>query len=128
MAHRRIRSGGPYEEKVGYARAVVTDDGWVFLAGTVGQDHATGEFPDDVTDQCRLALAHIAAALQAAGAGFADAVRVTYILADMRDFEPCWPLLRDAFGAHPPAAMAVEAALADPAMKIEIELTAKLSN
>lgn len=127
MAHRRLRSGGPYEEKVGYARAVVTDDGWVYLAGTVGQDHATGEIPEDVVNQCRLALDHIGAALDRAGASFADAIRVTYVLPDMRDFEPCWPILRETFGENPPASMVIQAGLADPAMKIEIELTAKIS-
>ncbi len=126
MVHRRIRSGGPFEEKIGYVRAVVTDDGWVHVSGTVGQDHATGEIPEDVVAQCRLALGHIETALRNAGSSFSDAVRVTYVLPDRRDFEPCWPLLREAFGAHPPAAMMIEAGLVDPAMKIEIELTAKI--
>lgn len=126
MAHRRIRSGGPYEEKVGYSRVVVTDDGWIYLAGTVGQDHATGEIPKDVTEQCRLALGHISAALEKAGASFGDIVRVNYVLPDRRDFEPCWPQLREAFGPEPPTSMMIVAGLADPAMKIEIEVTAKL--
>ena len=122
---RRIASGSPYEPQVGYCRAVVAD-GWVLVSGTTGQDHRSGRVPRDVADQCRLALGHIAAALHEAGAGLADVVRVTYILPDRADFEPCRPILREAFGAHPPAATMIEAGLIDPAMRIEIEVTARI--
>ena len=121
---RRISSGGPYEARIGYCRAVVTGDDWVHVAGTVGQDYATGDVPEDVVDQCRLALATIGRALAEAGAGFGDAVRVRYILPDADDFEACWPLLAGTFGENPPVATMIEARLIDPRMKIEIELTA----
>ncbi|MBC7520731.1 MAG: RidA family protein [Sandarakinorhabdus sp.] len=120
---RSILSGAPWESLVGYARAVVSGD-FVFVAGTIGRDPVTGVLPDAVTDQCVNALAIIAAALGEAGAAFADVVRVTYYVADRADFEPCWPLLRAAFGAHPPASTVIVAGLLDPAMKIEIEVTA----
>ena len=120
---RSILSGAPWESLVGYARAVVSGD-FVFVAGTIGRDPVSGRLPDVVTEQCANALAIIAAALGEAGAGFADVVRVTYYVADRADFEPCWPLLRAAFGAHPPASTVIVAGLLDPAMKIEIEVTA----
>ncbi len=82
--------------------------------------------PEDVVEQCRLALKIIGAALVEAGSGFEHVVRVNYILPDRRDFEPCWPVLAEVFGANPPAATMIEAGLIDPAMKIEIELTALL--
>lgn len=126
MPIKRISSGSAFEPKVGYCRAVVAGN-WVHVAGTVGVDHETMTTPDAVQDQCRLALGHIATALTKAGAGFSDVVRVTYMLPDRRDFEVCWPALRDAFGANPPAATMIECGLIDPAMKIEIEVTAFLS-
>jgi enamine deaminase RidA (YjgF/YER057c/UK114 family) len=113
---RRIFSGSPFEDKVGYARAVVAG-GFVHVAGTVGQG-------ESVTEQCRAALATIEKALAQAGASLADAVRVTYYLPDAAEFEPCWPILRETFGANPPAATMVECALIDPKYRIEIELTA----
>ncbi len=125
MSITRIESGSAYEPKIGYCRAVVAD-GWVLVSGTVGNDHATMTTPENVVAQCELALGHISAALARAGASFADVVRVNYILPDRRDFEPCWPLLRAAFGDNPPAATMIEAGLIDPAMKIEIEVTARL--
>jgi enamine deaminase RidA (YjgF/YER057c/UK114 family) len=63
-------------------------------------------------------------ALAEAGASFADALRVRYILPNLADFEPCWPVLSAAFGDNPPAATMISADLIDPKYKIEIELTA----
>jgi enamine deaminase RidA (YjgF/YER057c/UK114 family) len=119
----RIKTGSTWEDRIGYARAVVAG-GWVHVAGTTGTDHATGAIPDKIEDQCALALQIIGAALARAGAGFEHAVRVTYVLKHAADFERCWPVLRAAFGANPPAAMMIEAPLIDPRHLIEIELTA----
>ena len=116
MTIRRISSGSAFEPRIGYCRAVVAG-GFVHVAGTVGQG-------DTVEDQCRAALATIGAALAEAGAGFADAVRVTYYLPDRAEFDACWPILRDTFGANPPAATMVECGLIDPKYRIEIEVTA----
>ena len=125
MTIRRITSGSAFEPKIGYCRAVVAGN-MVYVAGTTGTDHATMTVPPDVVDQCRLALEIIGRALKDAGTDFAHVVRVTYVLPDRRDFEPCWPLLAETFGANPPAAMMIEAGLIDPAHKIEIEVTAVL--
>ena len=124
MTRRRIASGSAYEAQIGYARAVV-DSEWIFVSGTTGTDYATMTVPDGVEAQVDLALQHIEAALKGAGAGFEDVVRVTYILPDRADFAACWPALRRAFGAAPPAATMIQAGLLDPAMKIEIEVTAR---
>lgn len=116
MAIRRISSGGEFEAKVGYCRAVVAG-GFVHVAGTVGQG-------ETVVAQCESALGVIGAALQEAGVGFADVVRVTYYLPDRAEFAPCWPLLAETFGANPPAATMIECNLIDPKYRIEIEVTA----
>ncbi len=126
MPRQNIRSGSPFEDKVGYSRAVRMG-GMVFVAGTVGRDPETNLLPEGVADQCRNALAIIAAALAEAGASLGDVVRVVYYLPERGDFEACWPLLREAFGSNPPAATMVQAGLIDPAMKIEIEVTAVLA-
>ena len=122
---RRITTASTYEPRIGYCRAVVAD-GWVFVSGTTGTDHATMTVPGSVEDQCALALRIIEGALSEAGASFADVVRVRYILPRREDFEPCWPLLSAAFGANPPAATMIEAGLIDPRHRIEIEVDARL--
>ena len=116
MTIKRIHSGGVFEPKIGYCRAVVAGD-WVHVAGTTGQG-------DTVTDQCRDALRIIEAALTEAGAGWADVVRVTYMLPDRQAFAPCWPILAETFGDHPPVATMIECGLIDPKFLIEIEVTA----
>lgn len=125
MTITRIASGAPWEAKVGYCRAVVTAP-FVFVSGTVGRNPETGELPTDVTAQCANALAIIARALAQAGSDFAHVVRVTYYVPNRADFEPCWPQLRAAFGTNSPASTVIFANLIDPAMKIEIEVTAVL--
>ena len=49
---------------------------------------------------------------------------MTYVLPEGNDFSQCWPVLRRHFGQVRPAAMMISAGLADPRMKIEIEVTA----
>ena len=124
MIRRLISSGSTFEAEIGYSRAVV-DGEWVFVSGTTGFDYATMTIADDViaqTEQCRK---NIGAALQEAGAGFGDVVRVTYLLPDAADFPACWPALRAVFGEIRPAATMISAGLADPRMRIEIEVTAR---
>lgn len=118
MTIRRISSGGEFEAKVGYCRAVVAG-GFVHVAGTVGQGEGAAE-------QCRSALSVIEKALAEAGASFADVVRVTYMLPDRHEFEQCWGILAETFGANPPAATMIECGLIDPKYRIEIEVTAVL--
>ena len=116
---RRIASGGVYEPRIGYCRAVVAGR-FIHVSGTV----AGPDVPDDVVAQCQSALGIMERALAEAGASFADALRVRYILPNLADFEPCWPVLSAAFGDNPPAATMISADLIDPRYKIEIELTA----
>ena len=123
MKRQRITSGSIYEEQIGYSRAVVAGD-WVFVSGTTGFDYATMAIADDVVAQAEQCLRNIATALAQAGCSLDDVVRVNYVLPDGRDFEACWPVLRQHFGKAKPAAMMITAGLLDPRMKIEIEVTA----
>jgi enamine deaminase RidA (YjgF/YER057c/UK114 family) len=123
MSHRLISSGSPFEREIGYSRAVVHGD-WVFVSGTTGFDYASMTISDDVAEQAEQCLRNIRWALEQAEASLADVVRVTYVLPRVEDFPPCWPVLRRYFGDVRPAAMMLSAGLADPRMKIEIEVTA----
>ena len=121
---RLISSGSTFEEQVGYSRAVV-DGEWVFVAGTTGFDYTTMTISDDVVEQAEQTLRNIAVALDEAGASVEDVVRVRYLLPDVADFEPCWPVLRRWFGDVRPAATMMQVGLSDPRMRIEIEVTAR---
>lgn len=119
----RISSGSSFEEQIGYSRAVVHGD-WVFVSGTTGFDYSNMTIADDIESQTKQCLENIKAALTQAGTSLADVVRVTYVLPDADQFPRCWPILKEYFGEIRPAAMMISAGLADPRMKIEIEVTA----
>ena len=124
MADRRfISSGSTFEEQIGYARAVVVGDR-LYLSGTTGFDYATMTVAEDVVAQAEQVIRNITWALAEAGCTLAHVVRVRYLLPDRDDFEPCWPVLRAAFGAVRPAATMQVCGLSDTRMRIEIEVDA----
>jgi len=124
MTERRlISSGSTFEAEIGYSRAVVQGE-WVFVSGTTGFDYETMTISPDLVTQTDQCLRNIQRALEEAGATLEDVVRVTYVLPKGADFPQCWPVLRQYFGRIRPAAMMISAGLADPRMKIEIEVTA----
>ena len=123
MTRKLISSGSSFEAQIGYSRAVVVGD-WVFVSGTTGFDYSTMSIADGLLVQTEQCLKNIESALRQADSSLNDVVRVTYVLPNGSEFEQCWPVLRKYFGQVRPAAMMICAGLADPRMKIEIEVTA----
>ncbi len=124
MTRRRISSGSRFEADIAYSRAIVDGD-WVFVSGTTGFDYTTMQLADGVEAQTEQCLRNIEAALREADACIADIVRVRYILPDASEFPLCWPVLRRWLGDVRPAATMWSAGLIDPAIRIEIEVTAR---
>lgn len=124
MARQHISSGSTFEEEIAYSRAVVDGD-WIFVSGTTGFDYATMSIAGDLAAQTEQTLRNIESALAAAGATLHDVVRVTYIVPNAAEFPQCWPILRKYFGEVRPAATMIAAALLDPRIRIEIEVTAR---
>ena len=118
-----ISSGSTFETEIGYSRAVVQGD-WIFVSGTTGFDYSKMTISADLQEQTEQCLKNIESALLQAGSSMQYVVRVTYVLPFGGDFPQCWPVLRKYFGSIRPAAMMISAGLADPRMKIEIEVTA----
>ena len=126
MSVSKYRTGSPFEERIGYSRAVCVD-GWIFVAGTTGYDYATMEMPEAIEDQCRNALATMSAALGALGGSLDDAVQIRYILPDAALWPRCWPITSKAFARAKPAATMIVAGLQEPEMKIGSGLTARIA-
>ena len=120
---RLISSGSPFEQTIGYSRAVV-EGPWAWVSGTTGYNYETMSISDDVTVQADQALANIAKALGEVGLGLEDVVRVRYLLTAREHAEPCFPVFGKWFGEIRPAATMEVVGLLDDAMKIEIEVTA----
>jgi enamine deaminase RidA (YjgF/YER057c/UK114 family) len=118
-----ISSGSPFEQKIGYSRAVV-DGRWVFVSGTTGFDYASMTISQDVVEQAEQCFRNLAHALAQAGASLSDVVQARYILPRREDFEPIWPIISKHFADVRPTCTMFVAGLADPRMLIEIEVTA----
>jgi len=123
MSRKLISTGSIFETEIGYSRAVI-EGNWIFVSGTTGYNYETMFIDNDVVNQTEQCLKNIASTLEKANSKFDDIVRVTYILPEASDFKKCWPILRKYFGEIRPAATMFSAELADPKMKIEIQVTA----
>ena len=123
MTRQRVSSGSRFEEEIGYSRAIVAGN-WVFVSGTTGFDYARMVIAEDLLEQVEQCFKNIVSALEQAGSSLEEVVRVKYILPNADDFPDCWPVLRKYFGSIRPAATMLCAGLADPRMRIEIEVTA----
>jgi enamine deaminase RidA (YjgF/YER057c/UK114 family) len=126
MARRLVSSGSTFEKEIGYSRAVV-DGEWVFVSGTTGFDYKSMTISNDIAEQAEQCFRNIEAALTEAGAHLRDVVRANYVVPNASEFPECWPVLRKYFGEIRPASMMISAGLADPRIRIEIEVTARRS-
>ncbi len=120
-----ISSGSRFEEEVGYSRGVVDGD-YVWMSGTTGYDYTTMTIADDVAAQADQCFRNIAAALAEAGCSLDDVVRAFFIVPHREDWPPCWPIIKRYLGKAKPTSTLIHAGLATDAMRIEIEVTAKL--
>jgi 2-iminobutanoate/2-iminopropanoate deaminase len=69
-----------------YSQAIRTGD-LVFVTGQTGRDPESGKLEEGLDSQTRRVLANIDAILNAAGCSNADIVKVTLLLADIKDFK-----------------------------------------
>jgi len=106
-----------------YSRAVVAGE-WCFVSGTTGVDYASMTTADGVVAQGERAFQTISDTLSQAGFSLQDIVRVHYILPDAAEFPALWPVMQRWLGDVRPAATMFVAGLVDPALKVEIEVTA----
>lgn len=120
---RLISTGSPFEQTIGYSRAVV-EGPWVWVSGTTGYDYSTMSIAEDVASQAEQALTTISDALSEVGLSMKDVVRVRYLLTRREDAQVCYPVFGKWFRDVRPAATMEIVGLVDENMKIEIEVTA----
>jgi enamine deaminase RidA (YjgF/YER057c/UK114 family) len=122
---KRISTGSPFEATFGYSRAVVDGD-MVYVSGTTGYDYKTMTMPESVGEQASNALATISKALADAGSDIKDVVRVRYYLGQRSYVDEVVKAVGPVFKDIRPAATMVLAQMIEDAMKIEIEVTARI--
>ncbi len=124
MTVRRIGSGGPWEDVVGYSRVVaVGDSAWV--SGCTATVDGEVVHPGDVAAQARVAFGVLVDALASAGFTAADVVRTRMYVTDTSRWEEVGRVHGEVFGAVRPAtAMLGVASLLHPDMLVEVEADA----
>jgi enamine deaminase RidA (YjgF/YER057c/UK114 family) len=121
----RVFTGAPWEEQVGYCRAIRAR-GHVFVSGTApvnpdGSTHAPGDAYEQARRCCSIALA----AMRDLGVGPEHVVRTRMYVTDIGRWAEYGRAHSEAFGAEPPATSMVEVKrLIAPDMLIEIEVEA----
>ena len=125
MTRQNISSGGPWEDIVGYSRAVRAGD-LVFVAGTTAaQPNGTVFGGDDAYLQARRCFEIIERALAEAGASMSDVVRTRMFVTDISHWEEIGRAHGEFFREVKPVATMVEVSrLLTPEMLVEIEVEA----
>jgi enamine deaminase RidA (YjgF/YER057c/UK114 family) len=121
---RKVSSGAVWEPVVGYSRAVAAGD-YIFVSGCTSIDGAEFVHPGDAYAQTAQAIANVASALAALGAGLADVVRTRIYVTDISRFEEHGRAHGEAFAGIIPATSMIQiSALIDPRMLVEVEAIA----
>jgi 2-iminobutanoate/2-iminopropanoate deaminase len=107
-----------------YSQAIKAGN-FLFLAGQVSLDPATGELiEDDIGAQTRRTMENIMAVLENAGLGPENVVKATVYLADMNDFADMNEVYGTYFKETPPARAAIQVARLPKDAKVEIDIIA----
>ena len=115
------RAIGPYSQGI---RA----GGFLFTAGQVGFDPASGELVDGgISEQTVRVLENIRSILESAGADLSQVVKTTVFLVDMADFGAMNEVYARMFGDHRPARSTVAVAALPRGARVEIEAIAALA-
>lgn len=125
MERQNVLLGNPYEEIVGFSRAVRVGP-FISVGGTapIGDDGETVGV-GDVGEQTRRCFEIIRTALEDAGADLSDVVRTRMLLTDASDFETVAAVRKEFVGEFKPVDTIVEVSrFVNPDWLIEVEADA----
>jgi len=107
-----------------YSQAIVTPS-YVFTAGQIALDAATGELVgDDAAGQTAQVLENLSAILRAAGSSLEQVVKTTIYLVDLGDFAAVNEVYARSMGETPPARSTGEVSRLPLGARVEIEAVA----
>ena len=122
VADKRISSGGPWEDIIGYSRATVAGPS-VYVSGTTAMVNGELQHVGDAYGQTKVTLGIIEKALAEAGHSINDIVRTRMFLANASDMDAVGKAHGEVFGSIKPAAtMIAGLEFINPEMLVEIEV------
>ena len=123
-----ISTGAPWEDIVGYSRAVRIAD-LIEVSGTTATDQGEVVGKGDYYKQTKFILEKIIAAIEKAGGKVSDIVRTRIYVRDIKQWEAVAKAHFEFLGSIKPATSMVEvSALIDEDLLVEIEATAMLNS
>ncbi len=115
-----VRPIGPYSQ-------AVSENGLVFVAGTIGVDPATNAMvPGGIREQTSRVLENMKAVLEEGGSGLEKVLKVTVFIKDGAHFKEMNEVYASYFGTHKPARSTVVCGFPRSDILVEIEATASL--
>lgn len=122
----QLSSGGPYEARFGYSRALRTGDR-ILVSGCTSMVDGQVRHPGDAAAQMRVALDTAIEAVGSLGGSAGDVVSTRMYVVNRSDCEPVGAVHGERFGqVRPAATMVLVAGLIEEAMLVEIELEARV--
>ena len=123
MMRQHARSGSPFEDKIGFSRAV--RDGQLVAVSGTAPVWPDGYVDPDVATQARRCWLIALAALTELGGGTRHVIRTRQFIVDTADAGAVGAVHGEVFGeVRPASTMVAVAALLDPRWKVEIEAEA----
>ena len=123
----RVTSPAAPEPPPGTWSNCLVVNGVAYVAGMVARGKDGKGAPGDEYEQAKAIFAKIRGLIEAAGGAMSDVVKVTIFVTDITQREKVWRARREAFSGNFPASTLVQvAALAEPALKVEIEAVAHI--
>lgn len=121
-ADKKISSGGPWEQSIGYSRAVVAGP-YIHVSGSTATVDGVLQHEGDAYGQTKVAFGLIERALAEGGHSLSDIVRTRVYLSDAKDMDAVGRAHGELFGEIRPAAtMLAGIKFINPAMLVEIEV------
>lgn len=126
MSVQRIHTSNAPEAIGPYSQGIIAN-GFLFTAGQIALDPATGQIVDgDVVVQTRRVMSNLRAILDEVGATWSDIVKTTVFMKNLADFPSMNEVYAEAMGGATPARSTVQVSELPRGSLVEIEMVVAL--